>query len=168
MATSTARLPGAFFFGSPTVAVLVSVLKYRVAVIAGELPPARLDDLGVAIEGFVGGDAAWSVAAWSVGALQRGALERWSVGALERGAGARWRGGGVECWGVGAWRVEGGALERGAWSVERWSVERGAWSVGAWSVGALERGALEYWTLANMRILWGSRGPSATRFFASD
>src|SRR6266852_5790480 len=92
MATSTARLPGAFFFGSPTVAVLVSVLKYRVAVIAGELPPARLDDLGVAIEGFVGGDAAWSVAAWSVGALQRGALE--------------------------------------------------------------------YWTLANMRILWGSRGPS--------
>jgi len=100
MATSTARLPGAFFFGSPTVAVLVSVLKYRVAVIAGELPPARLDDLGVAIEGFVGGDAAWSVAAWSVGALQRGALE--------------------------------------------------------------------YWTLANMRILWGSRGPSATRFFASD
>ncbi len=108
MATSTARLPGAFFFGSPTVAVLVSVLKYRVAVIAGELPPARLDDLGVAIEGFVGGDA-----------------ERWSVGALER-------------WSVGAWSVERGALERGAWSVERWSVERwsvGAWSVGVLDLG---------------------------------
>src|SRR5713226_1608112 len=80
MATSTARLPGAFFFGSPTVAVLVSVLKYRVAVIAGELPPARLDDLGVAIGGFRRRRCSvercsverWSVAAWSVGA--------WSVG----------------------------------------------------------------------------------------
>src|SRR5713226_8535686 len=101
MATSTARLPGAFFFGSPTVAVLVSVLKYRVAVIAGELPPARLDDLGVAIEGFVGGDAAWSVVAFergcvvvlergSVGALERCSVERWSVGALERWRVERW------------------------------------------------------------------------------
>ncbi len=42
--------------GEDDVAVLVGVLEDGVAVIAGEFPPARLDDLTVTIEGFVGGD----------------------------------------------------------------------------------------------------------------
>ena len=31
--------------------------------------------------------------------------------------------------------------------------------------GGVKRDAWERWTLADMRILWGSRGPSATRLY---
>jgi len=45
----------------------VGILKDRIAVVAGEFPPAGLDDLAVAIEGFVGGDEVESGRGSSVG-----------------------------------------------------------------------------------------------------